>query len=246
MVDRRRLLLGSLAAFAAPRVDAASTPTEAGEIDRLGKFELVLGRAGVVVGVPHGTPDVGTLEIGRILRERLGTGGVFVTGFWSGQTRERINVNRPTEQVIGPESQVLRQWPSDRAVAANRRYDTLVKEAAQGRLKVFYEIHSNHRPELAGSIEVSTLGVARDEAERLKSAFAAARKRLAKEVPRLAIHVSPVDKVTYPNYTAASTISKLSERGCAIEGPGTVFAKRPLRLAYADCLVEAFAAAKWG
>jgi hypothetical protein len=122
----------------------------------------------------------------------------------------------------------------------------MVKEASQGRLRVFYEMHSNHRPELAGSIEVSTLGVSRDEADRLKSAFAAARKRLAKEVPQLAIHVSPVDKVTYPNYARASTISKLSERGCAIEVPGSVVAKRASRLAYAECLAEAIAGARWG
>jgi len=251
MVERRAFVLGSLAAAASARSGAAhaagsaSAVAEGAGIDDLGKFELVLGRPGVVVGVPHATPDVGTLDIGRILRERLGAGGVFVTGFWSGRTRERINVNRPTEQVVGPESQVLRQWSSERAIAANRRYDALVTQAAQGRLRAFYEIHSNHRPELAGSIEVSTLGVAREEAERLKKAFAAARSRLAKDVPRLALHVSPLDKVPYPNYSAASTISKLSERGCAIEGPGVVLAKRVWRLAYADCLAEAIAAAKW-
>src|SRR5205085_8897691 len=144
MVERRAFVLGSLAAAASARTGAAnaagsaSAVAEGTGIDDLGKFELVLGRPGVVVGVPHGTPDVGTLEIGRILRERLGAGGVFVTGFWSGRTRERINVNRPTEQVIGPESQVLRQWSSERAIAANRRYDALVTQAAQGRVRAFY------------------------------------------------------------------------------------------------------------
>lgn len=68
------------------------------------------------------------------------------------------------------------------------------------------------------------LGLSRGDAARLKTAFEAARDRLAPDVPRLAIHVSPLDKVTYPNYGAASSISKLSERGCAIEGPGHVLA----------------------
>jgi hypothetical protein len=245
VVDRRGFLVGSVIATCASRSGLAFAALPASDLDKLGKFELVLGRPGVVVGVPHGTPDAGTLDIGRVLRERLDAGGVFVTGFWDKTTRERINVNRPTEQVIGPQSQVVRQWPSERAVAANARYDALVKQAAQGRLKVFYEIHSNHRPQFAGSFEVSTLGVRRHDAARLKAAFEAARDRLAADVPRLVMHVSPVDKVTYPDYGAASTISKLSERGCAIEGPGEVLAKRPWRLAYAACLAEAISAARW-
>jgi len=245
MLDRRRLLVGSFCAALAARVRAASTLHETDDIDQLGKFELVLGRPGVVVGVPHATPDIGTMDVGRVLRERLGSGGVFVTGFWDTKTRQRVNVNRPTEQIIGQESQVVRQWPSDRAVAANARYTALVKEAAQGQLKVFYEVHSNHRPHLADSIEVSTLGFLRGDAERLKAAFETARERLAPDVPRLAIHVSPLDKVTYPNYVAASSISKVSERGCAIESPGRVLANRAWRLAYAACLADAIQAAPW-
>jgi hypothetical protein len=246
MVDRRRLLVGSFGAVLASRASAGSPLQETADIDQLGKFELLLGQPGIVVGVPHGTPDIGTLELGRTLRERLGAGGVVVTGFWDAKTRQRINVNRPTEQLIGQDSQVLREWQSDRAVAANARYDTLVKEAAQGRLKVFYEIHSNHRPLLAGSIEVSTLGLSRGDAKRLKAAFEAARERLAPDVPRLAIHVSPLDKVMYPNYGAASSISKLSERGCAIESPGHVLGNRAWRLAYGACLADSIKEAQWG
>jgi len=246
MVDRRRLLVGSFSTVLAARASAASPLQETADIDLLGKFGLVLGRPGVVVGVPHGTSDTGTLEVGRVLRERLGAGGVFVTGFWDAKTRQRINVNRPTEQLIGQDSQVLRQWPSDRAAAANARYNALMKEAAQGRLKIFYEIHSNRRARYADSIEVSTLGLLRSDAARLKVAFEAARDRLALDVPRLAIHVSPLDKVTYPDYGAASSISKLSERGCAIENPGRVLANRAWRLAYAACLADAIEAAQWG
>jgi hypothetical protein len=154
-------------------------------------------------------------------------------------------VNRPTELIIGQDSQVVREWQNDRALAANARHNALVKEAAQGRLKVFYEIHSNHRPLLADSVEVSTFGLSRSDAKRLKAAFEAARDRLAPDVPRLAIHVSPLDKVTCPSYGAASSISKLSERGCAIDGPGHVLANRAWRLAYAACLADSIEAAQW-
>lgn len=246
MVDRRRLLVGSFSTVLAPHAIAASTLQETDDIDQLGKFELVLGRPGIVVGAPHATPDTGTMDVGRVLRERLGAGGVFVAGFWDTKARQRVNVNRPTEQVIGQDSQVLREWPSDRAVAANARYTAMVKQAAQGQLKVFYEIHSNHRPRYAGSIEVSTLGFLRGDAARLKSAFEAVRDRLASDVPRLAIHVSPLDKVTYPNYGYASSISKLSERGCAIESTGHVLENRSWRLSYAACLADAIKSAQWG
>jgi hypothetical protein len=246
MVDRRHLLFGSFATVLAPHATAVSTLQETADIDQLGKFQLVLGRPGIVVGVPHATPDTGTMDVGRVFCERLGAGGVFVTGFWDSKTRQRVNVNRPTEQIIGQDSEVVRQWPSDRAVAANARYTDMVKEAAQGQLKVFYEIHSNHRPRYAGSIEVSTLGFSRGDADRLKAAFEAARDRFAPDIPRLAIHVFPLDKVTYPNYGVASSISKLSERGCAIESPGHVLENRSWRLAYATCLADAIKTAQWG
>ena len=246
MVDRRSFLFVPLAALLTGRARAAVSLDETvTDLDKLGRFEQVAGKAGFVVGVPHGTADSGTLEAGRILCKRLGTGGVFVTGFWDPKTRQRINVNRETEQLIGQNSQVLREWTSPRSVAANARYTALVQETAHGPLKVFYEIHSNHRKDVVDSIEVSTLGVSRAEAMRLKDAFLAARDGLGSDVPRLTLHVSPVDKVKFPNYAHASSISKVSAKGCAIEHPGRVFDSRPWRVAYANCLADAISAAQW-
>jgi hypothetical protein len=245
MGDRRHFIVACLGALAWTQSRSAPRSLEGDDLDRLGAFERVLGQPGVVVGVPHGTADSGTLEAGRILRERLNAGGVFVTGFWDNKTRQRINVNRPTEALIAEKSKIVRQWPSARAVAANARYEALVTEAAQGPLRMFYEMHSNHRADFAGSVEVSTAGISRREATRLKEAFAAACDRLERDVPRLKIHVSPVDNVTYPNYAFASSISRIAAKGCAIEHPGSVYDKRPWRVAYARCLAEAIIAAEW-
>jgi hypothetical protein len=242
--SRRTVLLGSLAALLGGCATAGLTPQEVAEVERLGAFEHVPGRPGIVVGVPHGTPDVGTLEAGRIIRERLGAGGVFVTGFWDGKTRQRINVNRDTEQLIGQHSEVLRQWWTPRAAHVNARYHALVKEAAQGPLRLFFEIHSNHNPKFEGSIEASTLGVSRAEAERLKTAFLAARERLDPAIPRLEIHVAPVDTVTY-SFQHASSISDVAAKGCLFEHPGRVFERQPWRRAYAARLAEALVAAAW-
>jgi hypothetical protein len=58
------------------------------------------------------------------------------------------------------------------------------------------------------------------------------------------MHVSPVDKVTFPNYANASSISKLSAKGCAIEHPGRIFDHQPWRVAYANCLADAIGASE--
>jgi hypothetical protein len=247
MLDRRRLIVAVPACAGLACAQAASAPTNeaASELDQPGQFEIVRGKPGVVIGVPHGTADSGTLEAGRLICERLGVAGVFVTGFWDPKTRQRINVNRPTEQIIGLASNVVREWRSDRAVAANARYDECVRQAAQGRVRAFFELHSNRRPPNTDSVEVSALGVKSDEAGRFRSAFEAARDRLAQGVPRLAVHVSPLDRVTYPDYGYASTISKMSDKGCAIEFPGRVFGNRVWRLAYATCLADAIQSAPW-
>ncbi|HSB99687.1 MAG TPA: hypothetical protein VLE45_07210, partial [Burkholderiaceae bacterium] len=228
-------MLGALSALAS----GCSLPTqEAVDIDTLGAFECVPGRPGTVIGVPHGTADTGTADIGRLLCQRLSASGVFVSGFWDGKTRQRINVNRPTEQVIGPQSQVVREWRSERAVAANARYVASVKDAANGPLRAFYEIHSNQRPQYVGSIEVSTLGISRSEASRFKDAYLSAIGRLPGDAPRLAVRVSPIDPVTYPNYSAASSIARISQKGCAIEHP-VAATHRTWRFAFAGCLIEA-------
>jgi hypothetical protein len=246
MIGRRSVLLGTLSAVVGTGASAAGPPlSDAAELDALGKFEVVRGRPGTVIGVPHGTADGGTLELGRVLSQRLGAGVVIVTGFWDPKTRQRVNVNRPSEELVGKGSEVLREWQSPRATAANQRYDASVREAAQGRLKAFYEIHSNHKPQLEDSIQVSTLGVSYGDAKALKAAFEKARERLGTDVPRLAIRVSPLDKVPYPNYRHASSISAFSERGCAIEHPGRVIGNREWRLAYAACWAEAIESAPW-
>ena len=54
-----------------------------------------------------------------------------------------------------------------------------------------------------------------------------------------------LDRVTYPNYHAASSISGLSRKGCAIGHPGHVYSNRTWRHAYAECLAEAIGTAQW-
>ena len=69
MLERRDFILACCAAVACTRGRAASRSLDGDDPDQRGAFERVLGQPGVVVGVPHGTADSGTLESGRIVRE---------------------------------------------------------------------------------------------------------------------------------------------------------------------------------
>jgi hypothetical protein len=120
----------------------------------------------------------------------------------------------------------------------------MVEQAAQGPLQCFYEIHSNHNPRFVGSVEVSTLSVSREEALRLKNAFLAKVEKLDGEIPRLEMHVGPVDRVTY-NYEHSSSLARVAARGCVIENSGRIFERSPWRRVYARLLAEAIIAAAW-
>jgi len=69
-------------------------------------------------------------------------------------------------------------------------------------------------------------------------------EKLDPEIPHLAMHVAPVDRVTY-SYQRASSLARISFKGCVIESPGRVFERSPWRRAYAGLLTEAIVAAGW-
>ena len=94
--DPRRLFLAALGTLCVERALPAQATDDA---EAWGRFEVVTGKPGIVIGVPHATADAGTAEIGRVLCRRIGAGGIFASGFWFAKTRQRINVNRPTEQL---------------------------------------------------------------------------------------------------------------------------------------------------
>ena len=114
----------------------------------------------------------------------------------------------------------------------------------QGPLRCFYEMHSNHDPRFVGSVEVSTLGVSRDEALRLKNAFVAAVGKRDSDIPHLDMHVAPVERVTY-SYEHASSVARISSKGCVIENPGRIFEQSSWRRVYARVLAESMIVAAW-
>ncbi len=115
-----------------------------------------------------------------------------------------------------------------------------VREVAQGPLNLYVEVHGNLRKESAGSIEIATVGVSREEAWMLKALLELIRDAHLggkPEIPRLQILVEPLDRLYY----AASAVKQvgiltLPQRAIHIELPRV--ARTLEREAYTDVLAD--------
>ena len=175
------------------------TTRPAGVGGTLGPGEIVAraGRAGAVVAAPHGTSDQGTAEIAAELARLTGFGLVVATAFnVGGRPGWRYQVNRPLEGAPGrPSSEDVESEGARTVYAA---YERRVREAAQGVLAFYVEIHGNSRPDSADRIEIATVGVDAEEALKLRTLFELVRDAHLRAGPRgarLQVRVEPVDPV---------------------------------------------------
>ena len=173
-----------------------AAPAEISE--REGSFQVWKGRAGFVIGAPHGTSDQATDIIGRELARLTGFGLVAATGFSHLDAGgRRFNVNRPTESVPGTPARL--EGETEEARRVYEAYRRRVAEAAQGPLRLYVEVHGNGRKESAGRLEIATVGLSRDDAWRLKTLFELIRESRLDDpaVPRLEVWVESLDPVRY-------------------------------------------------
>ena len=203
-----------------------------------GAVSVQKGRAGLVIGAPHGTSDAATDVIGRDLARLSGFGLVVVTGYSHlDADGRRYNVNRPTEGVPGAPARL--EVPT---ASARRVYDTYrrrVAEVAQGPLRLYVEVHGNARSESAGRLEIATVGVSPEDAWRLKTLLELIRDaRLPAEggVPRLDVWVEPLDPVWY-TASAAKQSGLLAETQVALH----IEMPRAARTAYREVYTEVLA-----
>jgi hypothetical protein len=188
--------------------DSAETPVAASPAPRTtapgGSVQVEKGRPGLVIAAPHGTSDTATDVLGRELAKLTGFGLVVATGYANldGDGR-RYNVNRPTESVPGAAARA--EVETDAARRVYQAYRRHVTEAAQGALRLYVEVHGNGRAESAGRMEITTVGVSRETAWRLKTLLELIRdSRLPSEgqVPRLEVWMESQDPVLYTASTA--------------------------------------------
>lgn len=208
------------------------------------------GRVGIVVAAPHGTSDPFTGDVAAEVARRTGFGLVVATGFAiDAETREgpgrRYQVNRPMEGVPGRPA--TDEVVTDDARRVYESYEGRVREAAQGPLAFYVEVHGNNRHESADRIEVATVGVDAEQARRLRTLFELVRDahlRAQPGGPRLAVLVEPADRVLYSASGAKREgILRLPARALHIELPRAARAEwRDLYTAVlADFLAQAVA-----
>jgi hypothetical protein len=187
-----------------------------------GAFQVWKGRAGLVIGAPHGTSDSHTDLIGRDLARLTGLSLVVATGFSHLDAGgRRLNVNRPTESVPGTPARL--EEGSAEARQIYEVYRRLVGEAAQGPVRLYVEVHGNGHRSSAGRVEIATVGIGRDAAARLKALFERVRDtRLAGDAgaPRLEVWVEAVDPLRYTASAAKqSGVLGAADRALHVELP---------------------------
>ncbi|MEN6475634.1 MAG: hypothetical protein ABFD81_16590 [Syntrophaceae bacterium] len=210
--------------------------------NQLGDFEYQKTTNGILICAPHGTYDLRTDEIVIAAARELGAGYVVARGFTPGHVR--INVNRPTE---GAGLSSAREPRTRRSREVYDAYADLVRKAAGGhKLRLYVEVHGNSNPLSAYKIELATTGISRDEALRLKDAFADiihGVRRQAPDYPRLALKVEPIDKLFFTT-TGAKTIGIMADplvpKALHFELPAS--ARRPRMIDATAALVAAIAA----
>jgi hypothetical protein len=223
-----RARLASVAAGSLVLVGCATQTVEFPRDTPRGNIAARPGRPGLVVAAPHSSSDAQTGEIAAEVARRTGFGLVVATGF----TLEPDTTDRPGRryQVNRPFEGVPSRPPSEDSASEGARlvYETFarrVAETAQGPLRFYAEIHGNNRRESANRIEIATVGVDREYAQRLRSLCELIRDahlRGHAGVPRLDVLIEPADPVFFAASGAKRDgILKVPERAVHIELPRT-------------------------
>ena len=199
-----------------------------------------------MVAAPHGTSDLGTGAMAAEIARLTGFGLVIATDFKvSEHPGRRYQVNRPMEGMAGhPSSEDVE---SERARSVYEAYERRVRDAAQGPLAFYAEIHGNSRPESAERVEIATAGVDAEQAQKLRTLFELVRDahlRARSSAPRLHVRVEPADPLFYTASGARRAgILRLPQRALHIELPRVARqeARELYTLILADFLREAIA-----
>jgi len=227
MRSRRRSWWATSLVIGLAILAACAAPVEFHEGEGLpGTIAGKLSRRSVVIAAPHGTSDARTGDIVTEIGRRTGFSVVVARGFnlepdTPEQAGRRYQVNRPYEGVPGrPPSE---DAATDRARQVYEVYERKVRDAAQGPLGFYAEVHGNDDRDAANRIEIATVGVDRDEALQLRSLFELIRDahlRVNREAPSLAVLVEPADTIRYAASGAKRDgVLALARRALHIELP---------------------------
>lgn len=168
-------------------------PPQEQRIGNLGYFEF---RApdnrmrGVIVGAPRGVTEPGSAEYARSISKRTGAGFLIASGF----TSKRLAVTEPLVRV----SAVASNDPLDRG-SIYREFKTLLRQTADGNVKLYIGVRSAARTDGVARIEVATSGFTFEQLAILKESFTRIRDEAlsGSSIPKIAIAVEPLEKISW-------------------------------------------------
>jgi len=207
----------------------------------LGRIDMIpsrLGRAGVVIGSPHGSFDEHTAEFATGLSYRTGIAAVVARGFTPTEANGwRINVNRPSEKTFSSSFQERR---SKRAERVYQAFKSLVLEAARERLVLYVDIHQ-YAP--GKNIQVATSGVSMEEARFIKMNYQIILDRIVKQTAGIGVvglDIEPLDGIEIRASAAKSYgILAFAKKSLHFELPARNLLSSPkARAAYAIILSD--------
>lgn len=187
----------------------------------LGRFDSIpsrTGRAGIVIGAPHGTYDEYTAEIVKRLAFRTGLAAVIARGFSPTEAGGwRINVNRPTEKTfLAPEFETS----TSRSREVYQSFRKIVLDAGGGDLRLYIDVHQYGADT---TIQVATVGVSLEQARKLKESYQIIRDRLLKNIPgadSVELMIEPLDSVEVGAWPAKdSGLLSVARKSLHIELP---------------------------
>ncbi len=170
-----------------------------------GRVLVHKGRPGIVIGAPRGALDRNIDVIAGDLARLTGFGLVVV----------KVPGRREsdTDRVLGTPARFDPETPgASRMYDAYRRY---VTQAAQGPLMMYVEVDGNGRSGSAGRVEITAVGLSRDDVWRLRTLFELIRDSRLDDpaVPRLEVWVESVDP-------ARAGVLAVAPRALHIDLPG--------------------------
>jgi hypothetical protein len=187
----------------------------------LGRFDSIpsrTGRAGIVIGAPHGSYDEYTAEIVKQLAFETGLAAVIARGFTPTEAGGwRINVNRPSEKTfLVPEFEIQ----SARSEKVYQTFKNLVFDAAGGDLHLYFDVHQYGRDD---SIQIATVGLTTKDALRIKQNYQRIRDSLLQadpDMPAVKLLIEPHDNVEIGAWPAkANGILGVARKTLHIELP---------------------------
>jgi hypothetical protein len=167
-------------------------PLQEQDIGALGSFEFrqpIAGMDGVIIGAPHGLGDPDSVDYAKSISEQIGAGLVIASGFAS----KRLAITQPL--IRSTSAAIISDDPRGRG-SIYREFKTLLKQTADGPLRLYIGMRFAPQSSDLSQIEVATSGFTFEELEFLKESFIRIRDQALSEspIPKPSIAVDPLDK----------------------------------------------------